>query len=105
MKVIICIAMFALAGWFIYDMGKRYVAAQGTTWDRILSAGKGSATIAWSKLTAALAALSGGAAYLGDWLGDPTLTGAVQAILKPELIPFFMLGVALVTIWARKRTL
>lgn len=70
-------------------------------WDKLKAAFRHSLTILWARIVAlagiALAVLQGLAA-------DPNITGAIQTALQPEYIPYWVIGIGLITELARRRT-
>ncbi len=95
-----------VAAWFVYDMVRLYATAQGSTAQRLLSAGQGSLTILVNRFVAIVTAITGVlASFVTDYLNDPKLAGEIQAFLKPEYVAGFLVICTLLSIWARKRTL
>lgn len=104
MQMIILLIFLAIAAWIIFTFIRDYAAATGSTWERLLAAGKDSATKLWARFTMLLASLSGGLIYLADYLNQPQLDGPIKTILSPNVVPFYLVAVAVITIWARNRT-
>lgn len=104
-SIIVVIALAGVAGFFIWEFVRDYSAAEGSAWERLLAAGKGSATIAWSRFSAIVAAMAGTLSGLADWLNAPGVSEAIQSCLKPEWVALYVLGVALIAELARRRTL
>jgi len=77
----------------------------GSTWQRLLEASRDSATILVQKCAILTSGIGSLAALLGEWLDMPGLKDAVQAALKPEYVLAFVVATALVSWFARKRTL
>ena len=99
---IIFVAFLSYAGWTVYT---EYRASTNTGWKRWLDAAEGSATILWAKFVMAVGALAGGLSQFADYLGEPSISSAIQSVLKPQYVAAFVIFVAVVTVWARKRTL
>jgi hypothetical protein len=59
-------------------------------------------TILWARLQV-LAGLV--VALLLAIAQDPNVTGAIEALLRPEFIPFYIIAIGLVTEIARRRTI
>jgi hypothetical protein len=91
--------------WLIWTFVRDYARATGTPWQRMVAAGQESVTILWSKVLMLLGALSGLIVKAADYLGDTGLSTQLQALLKPEYVGAFVVLVAVITIYARKRTL
>jgi hypothetical protein len=70
-------------------------------WEKIKSTFKHSVTILWARLLA-LAGLA--LASMQSLLGDPTISGAVQQLLNPHYIPWYVIGIGVVTELCRRRT-
>lgn len=49
--------------------------------------------------------ITGAAASAADYFNEPAIADAIKSVLKPEYVAAFTVFVAIVTIWARKRTL
>jgi len=70
-------------------------------WDKIKAWFKHSVTILWARVVA----LAGIALAAGQsLLGDPSINSAVQSILQPKLIPYYVIAFGIVTELARRRT-
>ena len=95
----------ALVIWYGYEFYKDFTGEQGSVWAKLLAAGKGSATILWSRFLA----LFGGAMALvsegSTWVGAPGVADSIQQYVKPEYIPVFLLVIAIINEIARRRTL
>lgn len=102
---LIVLAILAIAGYFAFELVIEYKHATGTIWQRLIAAGKGSATILWSRFVAVVTAGSVGLAELAEWLNAPGLKDAIQAYLKPDYVAAFTLFVVIITEVARRRTL
>jgi hypothetical protein len=70
-------------------------------WDKIKAWFKHSATILWARLVAFAGLLLAAGQSL---IGDPNVTGAVQAALQPKFIPYYVIAIGLITEIARRRT-
>lgn len=70
-------------------------------WDKIKAWFKHSLTILWARAVA----LAGLLLAAGDaLLADPNVTGAIQSVLQPKYIPYFVIAIGIVTELARRRT-
>jgi hypothetical protein len=70
-------------------------------WAKIKASFKNSITILWARVVAfggLLLALS------QSLVADPNVNGAIQQALQPKLIPYYIIGIGLVTEIARRRT-
>jgi hypothetical protein len=70
-------------------------------WDKIKAWFKHSLTIVWARGVALAGVLLAAGEAL---LQDPNVTAAVQAVLQPKLIPYYVIAIGLVTELARRRT-
>lgn len=100
--LIILLGIFAYVGWTYFHA---YQESTATGWRRWLNAAQGSATILWAKFCIFVGALAGLLSQAADYLGDPSLSQAIQTQLKPQYVAIFIILVSVVSIWARKRTL
>ena len=70
-------------------------------WAKIKTWFKNSITILWARVVA----LGGVLLALGQSLvADPNVNGAIQQALQPKLIPYYIIGIGLITEIARRRT-
>ncbi|HEV2628515.1 MAG TPA: hypothetical protein VGV41_07705 [Pseudolabrys sp.] len=70
-------------------------------WAKIKASFKNSITILWARVVA----LGGVLLALGQSLAaDPNVNGAIQQALQPKLIPYYIIGIGLITEVARRRT-
>jgi hypothetical protein len=60
-----------------------------------------SLTILWARLVAIAGLLL---AAVQSLLQDPNVTGAIQSALQPKYIPYYVIGIGLITELARRRT-
>jgi hypothetical protein len=71
------------------------------TWDKIKAWFKHSVTILWARVVA----LAGVVLVAGQSvLGDPNVSSAVQTILQPKFIPYYVIAIGIITELARRRT-
>jgi hypothetical protein len=77
----------------------------GSAWHRCLTAAKSSATILWARFTIVVTALATCLIQLADFVNAPSVTAAITTYLKPCVVAAIMVTVAVVTEWARRRTL
>jgi hypothetical protein len=99
------VVLLAFLVYFAFEMVKDYRAAAGSAWQRILAAGKASATIAWARFTVIVAAFVNSLVWLADVVNAPMVASAIQTYLKPSVVAGIMVAVALITELARRRTL
>lgn len=107
MGLYIHLVVYAALGMLVYDFVKSYRAGTGTTWQKLLAAGKGTASI----LQARVAAMGGlaltGLVDLADMIGNPGVKSFVDQYLgdKGPAVGWTMVACALIAEWARRRTL
>lgn len=70
-------------------------------WDRIKAWFRNSMTILWARIVAFAGLLLAAGETL---LADPSVNGAMQQVLQPKFIPYYIIGIGLVTELARRRT-
>jgi hypothetical protein len=71
-------------------------------WDRIKSSFKHSITILWARVMACAGLALVAAETL---LQDPNVSAAVQSVLQPRFVPYYVIAIGLVTELARRRSL
>jgi hypothetical protein len=105
-RLIVSLGLGALALYIIWQVVSAYRSATGTTWQRLLATGKQSATILWGKFSVVIAGLAGFLGDFADTLGAPGVKDTIQnALAKPVYVALFVVGISLVSMLARKRTL
>ena len=70
-------------------------------WDRIKAWFKNSMTILWARIVAVAGLLLAAGQSL---LADPGVNHAIQQVLQPRFIPYYVIAIGLVTELARRRT-
>lgn len=101
----ILIALLAITAWQAYETIAAYRQAQGTTWERVKSAFRKSASIAWARLNAVSVSLTTVVALAADWLGMPGVKEAITPWLTPEYMLAYTLAVLIGAEIARRRSL
>ncbi len=105
MKLAITLALGAFVAYVVYVVVSTFLKETGKPWERLLATAQHSATILWAKFTAVLGVIVGGLEYIADYVGQPEIAEAIKAAMQPKYVAVFVVFVAVVTIWARKRTL
>lgn len=82
-----------------------FVRAEGSIWNRMLDASMGSATILWSYVVALGAAIITLISATAEVVGMPEVRGMIEKTVSPELMGLTLLGITIVTIIARLRTI
>jgi hypothetical protein len=104
---IITAILLAPMFWFAFLFARAYITSTKYTswWDRFLSAGKDSASIAWAQLVIlATTLVNTGGAIAVYMTSDPTLADKIQAALPSQYVAAFVVFIMVVTIFARLRT-
>jgi len=70
-------------------------------WENIKGWFRHSVTILWARAVALAGLLLAAAQAL---LADPSVGGAVQQLLQPQYIPYYVIAIGLITELARRRT-
>jgi hypothetical protein len=69
-------------------------------WDKIKAWFKRSETIFWARLQVLLGAIAASVMALAN---DPNISDAIKAVLKPEYVPYYVIGFGLLTEILRRR--
>lgn len=70
-------------------------------WDKVKAWFKHSLTILWARAVTLVGLLLAAGDAL---LADPNVTGAIQSVLQPKYIPYFVIAIGVITELARRRT-
>jgi len=105
LRVILALAAVGLAAYIVTVFVMEYREARGSVWERLLEAARDSATILWQKFVIIVAAGGASLGQFTDLIDQPELKSGIQAAMKPEYVAAFTIAVALISWWARKRTL
>jgi hypothetical protein len=70
-------------------------------WKKIKCWFKNSITILWARTQVLLGLI---VATLMALASDPNVTGAIQGVLQPKFIPYYVIAIGLITEIARRRT-
>jgi hypothetical protein len=89
-----------------FHLVAQYRKARGSAWQRLLAAGKESATILWGKVCILLSGLIASLDSVADFLNMPELKTYIETALgNPKTVAAIMLLLSAVSIYARRRTL
>lgn len=105
LNLILTLIVLAVVAFAAVKFVMRYREAEGSPWQKALTAAKGSATVLWQYAIMAGSFLMAGASQLGDAANMPEIRTFIQAKLSPEMFAGVLFAVALVTIFARLRSL
>src|SRR5262245_9242828 len=92
--LIIACSFLAILIWVGIVNYLQFRAATGTIWQRLLAMAEQSAVILWNKFVILIGAVSALLIQLADYLGAPELSGPIQSVLSPKLVPFYVIGIA-----------
>jgi hypothetical protein len=84
---------------------RRFLAADGTLWDRAAASVRGSATVAASYFDLVVQALPVVLSVAAELLSDPDLQARLQAVVPAGWWPAISIGLTLLVYVARQRTL
>jgi hypothetical protein len=70
-------------------------------WDKIKASFKHSLTILWARIQVFAGIAVASVMALAS---DPSVSGALQSLLQPKFIPYYVIGIGIVTEIARRRT-
>lgn len=94
-----------LCVYLVVDMSANFATTQGSLWDRLIAAGRMSATKLWARLVAVMtSAMLVVDQYSLIW-GTPEMQAWVKENMPNEWNLWVGLVVMVVTIWARNRTM
>jgi hypothetical protein len=89
-----------------FHLVRQYRKATGSTWERLLTAGKESATILWGKFCMLLSGLIASLDSVAEFFNVPELKTYIEMALgNPKVVAGIMLVLSAVSIYARRRTL
>lgn len=101
----ILILTAAIAAFVVFRFMQRYWAATGSSWERSLTAAKGSASVLWSYIVMAGGTAMTWSVNAADAFNLPEVRVWIQAHLSAEMFGIALITVALVGFFARLRTL
>lgn len=104
-KLFLDLALLAVFVYFTVSFTRNYISATGNPWQRFLAAGRDSAVIAWNRLVAIGVSAVNSAVWVSDAINQTGAADKIQANLKPQYVAGFVVGIVLLTIVARFRTL
>jgi len=105
MTIALDLILLAALIYVVADFLRSYWTATGNVWQRLLAAGRQSATILWQRFTIALAALADVLVWLADLFNAPGVAEPIKSVLQPQYVAVFVVAVAIVGELARRRTL
>lgn len=96
----------ALIAYIVWNVYSQYRTASGTTWERLLSAARNSATMLWAKFVLFVSGFVANLDTIAGMLGGDDAKNFINSyISNPKEIAAIMASIALVSMWARLRTL
>jgi len=105
-RLIASLFLLAVAGYFLWNVWRGYAKAEGSVWQRLLAANKQSATILVSAFASILAGIASNLDWVGDLIGQPQVGDYLQTLVgNPKTVGVLLVGLSLLTVFARNRTL
>ena len=95
----------AIVLYFIYDLVVNYRATAGSVWHKLVASAEGSATILWARFTVIVTAATGCLVQVANFINAPSVASAITTYLTPSTVAAIMVATAVITEWARRRTL
>jgi hypothetical protein len=110
---IVTVAIVAMVAIVVIDFTRSYAASGNTGWQRLLDAGRGSATILWSQLGFVIAGMLTAFDQLADLVcqltgapgADDAFKQAIQSYFTTTTVGTVLAIYAVITVLARVRTL
>jgi len=103
LSLVISFILVGIAGYFAIEVYFGYRSATGTTWERLVTASRNSATILLQRAIVVVSAIVGVLAQVADKI-DPGLGDTIKSI-NPTWYLAFTVGLAILSVVARGRTL
>jgi hypothetical protein len=92
-------------GYVVYDFIQHYLSYSGDRYTRFLYAFKSSYTLIWSRFVVFVGLAVNILVGLADYANLPGVGAAISNYLTPTTVSLLMVGIAVVTEFARRRTL
>jgi hypothetical protein len=105
MKSLLTLLFIAVLVYSAYQLWSGFQAAEGTAWQRLVTTFRSSSTLAVAFVVRVADSLAGSLDGIAGWLNMPEAQAVIQRYLTPEMAMLLMLGVAIATEIARRRTL
>lgn len=97
--------VLAVPAYMAFMVVHGYAMATGTTWERLVAAFKGSASVFWARLNGLSVGAVGLLGYATDLAGLPGVKETIAPFLAPEYMTAYVLFVLIGAEIARRRTL
>ena len=104
-NAVILTLVAALAAFAVYKFVERYREATGSTWQKLLTAAQGSASMLWHYITVAGGTVMVWSTNAADAFNLPDVRDFIQGHLSPEMFGITLVAIALIGMFARWRTL
>ena len=105
LNLILTTIVLAVPAYMAFCVIHGYATATGTTWERLVTAFRGSASIFWARLNALSVAAIGATGELATLVGAPGVKEAIEPYLGPQYMTAYLLFVLIGAEIARRRTL
>jgi len=104
--IVFSLILLGLIGVYVYDFVQRYRASTSIALKgKLIDAFHGSATISVARVTALLASLCDVVPMIADIFGATGVSSSIQGIIPTGAVPYYMVGISVLTELARRRTL
>ena len=104
-KLSLVLIIFGVIAYALFRVTAAYRNSAGTTWQRLYTTTKNSATLFWSAFVGVVTMGMNGVMSLSDMLGAPEVRDFVTRNLSPEVASGIMLGVLVIVTVSRMRSL
>ena len=105
MTLVLVLPVVAIAAFFVVVCALDFKSEKGTTWQRVLAAGRGSATIVWMRLGVIFSALTSALVSAAGYFNLPEVQTALQKYMTPEAWLAVLAVFAVIGEIARRRSL
>lgn len=103
--LIVSIAVLCFVAYVVYVYVREFREAVGTVWQRAVEAAKDSATVLWNGFIAAASATTLAAEHVATFLNLPEVATFINQSVPVRYVAWAFLGITVVTIIARLRSL
>ena len=105
LNLILTVIIIAVPAYMMFAIVRSYRTATGSTWQRVVAAFRGSASIFWARLNALSVAAIGAVGEIAAYAGAPGIKEAIAPYLAPEYMTAYVIFVLIGSEIARRRTL
>jgi hypothetical protein len=105
LNLLLTIIVLAVPAYMLFAVVRGYMSASGSTFERLVAAFRGSASIFWARINALSVTAIGAAGELATFAGAPGVKEAIEPWLAPQYMLGYLLFVLIGAEIARRRTL